>query len=117
MAIIYHIADADDWREARSAGEYRISTRGATLEQEGFIHASTHEQVARVANRSYRDAENLIVLAADTERVRPEIRYEAAPGTDEIYPHIYGPLNVDAVLRVLPLRMDAAGSYVFADDQ
>ncbi len=113
MAIIYHIADAADWQRALELGTYRISTRGTTLEQEGFIHASTHSQVARVAHRFYRDAENLVVLAADTERIQPEIRYESAPGSTELYPHIYGPLNVDAVLEVLPLRTDATGSFVF----
>lgn len=115
MAIIYHIANADDWQRALAAGEYRISTRGVSLEQAGFIHASTHDQVGRVATRFYPDAENLVVLAADAERVGPEIRYESAPGSGELFPHIYGPLNVDAVLRVLPLRTDAAGSFVFAD--
>jgi uncharacterized protein (DUF952 family) len=113
MAIIYHVADADDWQLALRQGVYRISTRGRTLEQEGFIHASTGNQVARVANAFYRGAENLVVLAADTERIGPEIRYERAPGSDELFPHIYGPLNVDAVFDVLSLETDAAGSFVF----
>src|SRR5207245_71648 len=68
-----------------------MSTRGRTLAEEGFIHASTATQVPVVADAYYRDAPDLVLLVIDTERVRPELRYEQVPGQPDPYPHIYGP--------------------------
>ena len=102
MTVIYHIAEAADWERARRDGQYTISTRGRTLAEEGFIHASTAEQVPLVADAYYRDAPDLVLLVIDTERVRPELRYEQVPGQPDPYPHIYGPLNLDAVIETRP---------------
>jgi uncharacterized protein (DUF952 family) len=110
---IYHITTADAWAQARQAGEYRLSTRGVTLAQQGFIHASTAAQVALVANAVYRGEPGLIVLEIDTARVAPEIRYETPPGETQSFPHIYGPLAAPAVIRVLPLAADDTGTFHF----
>ena len=104
MTIIYHIAEAAGWEQAQRAGEYTMSTRGRTLAEEGFIHASTAEQVPLVADAYYRDAPDLVLLVIDTERVRPELRYEQVPGQPDPYPHIYGPLNLDAVTETRPFQ-------------
>ena len=112
---IYHIALRTDWSAALAAGEYRVSTRGRTVEEEGFIHASTAGQVDGVANRFYADAdaEDLLVLCIDPERLTAPLKYDPVPGADEPFPHIYGPLNVDAVTGTAELRRDADGRYVF----
>ena len=102
MTLIYHIAEAAAWEQARRDGQYTMSTRGRTLAEEGFIHASTAEQVPLVAGAYYRDAPDLVLLVIDTERVRPELRYEQVPGQPDPYPHIYGPLNLDAVVEMRP---------------
>ena len=104
MTLIYHIATAADWEQARRVGRYTTSTRGRTLAEEGFIHASTAEQVPLVADAYYRDAPDLVLLVIDTERVRPELRYEQVPGQADPYPHIYGPLNLDAVTETRPFQ-------------
>ena len=104
MTVIYHIAEAADWERARRDGQYTISTRGRTLAEEGFIHASTASQVAQVADAYYRGVPDLVLLVIDTERVRPELRYELVPGQPDPYPHIYGPLNLDAVLETRPFQ-------------
>jgi uncharacterized protein (DUF952 family) len=104
VTFIYHIAEAADWAQAQRDGQYTISTRGRTLAEEGFIHASTAEQVPLVADAFYRDAPDLVLLVIDTERVRPELRYEQVPGQPDPYPHIYGPLNLDAVLETRPFQ-------------
>ena len=104
MTIIYHIAEAAGWEQAQRAGEYTMSTRGRTLAEEGFIHASTAEQVPLVADAYYRDAPDLVLLVIDTERVRPELRYEHVPGQEDPYPHIYGPLNLNAVIETRPFQ-------------
>ena len=102
VTVIYHIAAASDWKQAQRAGEYTMSTRGRTLAEEGFIHASTAEQVPLVAGAYYQGVPDLVLLVIDTERVRPELRYEQVPGQPDPYPHIYGPLNLDAVLEARP---------------
>lgn len=112
---IYHIASRTDWADAVAAGEYRISTRGRTVEQEGFIHASTAGQVAGVANAYYADVpvEDLLVLVIDPERLTAPLRYDPVPGAAEPFPHIYGPLNLDAVTGTVELRRDNDGRSVF----
>jgi uncharacterized protein (DUF952 family) len=117
LTAIYHLAIASDWAQAQRSGEYRISTRGRTLDEEGFIHASTESQVAPVANAYYRDAEDLVVLVIDPGRLRAEIRYEQVPGSEAPFPHIYGPLNADAVVRTLPLDRNAEGQFHFTAGQ
>jgi uncharacterized protein (DUF952 family) len=113
MALIYHITAGADWEQARQDGSYKLSTRGVTLAQEGFIHAGTARQVAMVANAFYQGDTGLVVLAIDTDRVEPEIRYEQPPGSSETFPHIYGPLSVTAVVGVLQLTADATGRFSF----
>lgn len=112
---IYHIASRADWSDALQRGEYRVSTRGRSLEQEGFVHASTASQVEGVANAFYADAEDLVVLLIDPERLTAPLKYDAVPGAEEPFPHIYGPLNVAAVTGAAELRRDADGRYVFED--
>ncbi|HEV2638959.1 MAG TPA: DUF952 domain-containing protein [Actinocrinis sp.] len=109
MALIYHIAFPTDWEEAKKTGEYRISTRGRSLPEEGFIHAAEARQVAGVASRFYEDAatEDLIVLLIEVEKIKVEIRHETPPGSSETFPHIYGALDVNAVVGTLPLGKDA----------
>ena len=114
MSIIYHVASAADWARAQRDGEYTTSTRGRTLDEEGFIHASAAEQVAPVANLFYKGLPGLIVLVIDPDRVRPEIRYERVPGSDAPFPHIYGPLNADAVVATRPLEAGPDGEFTFA---
>ena len=91
---IVHLALASDWDAALAAGEYRISGRGMTLESEGFIHCSTWMQLPGTAKRFYSDvAEPLVALVMDEDTVRAagaEVRYE---GDDELFPHIYGPID------------------------
>ena len=114
MSVIYHIATRGDWERARRAGEYTTSTVGKTLAEEGFIHASGPGQVNGVANRYYRGIrDELLVLVIDTERVRAEVRYEAVPGADAPFPHIYGPLNADAVIAARPLPAGPDGTFTF----
>jgi uncharacterized protein (DUF952 family) len=113
VGLIYHIAYPTDWEQAQSDAEYRISTRGRTLEQQGFIHAGTANQVAPVANAIYGHDRDLVVLVIDEERVGSEIVYELVSGWDEPFPHIYGPLNIDAVVDTRPLEPTADGRFVF----
>jgi len=111
--VIYHLTSASEWRSARQAGDYRVSTLGTTLDQVGFVHCSRAGQVAGVANRFYREQTDLVLLTIDEQRVRPEVRYEAVPGSAEPFPHVYGPLNLDAVVEVTPFAPGPSGAFHF----
>ena len=102
--MIYHLAYATDWERARRDGAYTVSTRGRTLAEEGFIHASQAHQVSPVADAFYRGEPGLLVLVIDPDRLTSELVYERVPGADDPFPHIYGPLNVDAVVDTLPFE-------------
>lgn len=97
---ILHITTPADWRAAQQDGVYTFSTRGVTLEQEGYIHCSEPEQVEGVLGRFYADVDDVLVLEIETDRLTAPWRSERLPGMDEPYPHIYGPLNLDAVVEV-----------------
>lgn len=114
MSHIYHIATRGDWTRAQRDGEYTTSTIGRSLAEEGFIHASQATQVAEVANGLYRGVPGeLVLLVIDPDRVRAEIRYEHVPGADAPFPHIYGPLNPDAVVATRPFRPAPDGTFTF----
>jgi glutathione S-transferase len=100
---IYHLALPDDWAEAVAAGRYTVSTRGSTLDAVGFIHCSTASQIGGVFDRFYRDVADLLVLTIDPRRLDADVRYEPpAPGIDECFPHVYGPIPIEAVVDVAP---------------
>lgn len=109
--FIYHIADLSIWEQARqSQQEYAP----ASLEKEGFIHASDAQQLAFVRNSGLFTADKTwVVLTIDPLKVNVEIRYEPgarlpgmreAPSQHSLFPHIYGPLNLDAVVSAAPLH-------------
>lgn len=106
MPMIVHITGRDAWQRARRAGLYA----GDTLETEGFIHCSTPQQVIRVADARFHGRRDLLLLCIDRARVQPPIRYEASEGTEQ-FPHIYGPLNLDAVVEVLSFEPESDGRF------
>ncbi len=105
MATIFHLALASDWAAANDAGAYTMSTRGRTLAEEGFIHASRGDQWPKVRELFYRDVtEPLLLLQIDTDRLDvPVIDEPAVPGANETFPHIYGPIALDAVVKAMPV--------------
>jgi uncharacterized protein (DUF952 family) len=111
LRVIFHIARQADWEAALAVGTYRQSTLGRTLEQEGFIHCSERHQVAGVANAFYRDVDGLVLLVIDVDRVGADVRYEAVGGGTERFPHIYGPLNVAAVVEVHRFEPGRDGAF------
>ncbi len=104
---LYHLALQPEWQAAQGSGSYRRSTRGRSLEQEGFIHASYAHQVDATAQRFYADAGPVVLLSLDPaalEQAGVAVRAEPAPGNGELFPHLYGPLPLAAVLRAEPWR-------------
>jgi uncharacterized protein (DUF952 family) len=119
MATILHITTQAEWDAAIAAGSYRP----ASLEDEGFIHCSTPAQAAGTANRYFRGRTDLVLLCIDPTRVTSEVRHEPPrvsggaqdlrvhEGSTERFPHIYGPLDLDAVVRVVPFPCDRDGGF------
>ena len=113
---LYHLALPDEWAEARCHGEYRRSSRGLSLEQVGFIHASYAHQLADTHRRFYGDVARVLLLTIDPERLAAAgvaVRAEPAPASGELFPHLYGPLPLSAVLAVeswqpLPVLQEVA---------
>ena len=104
MSRIYHLATAADWEAARASGSYTTSTRGRTLAEEGFLHASRADQWEGVRERYYADVtEPLVLLVVETDLLDVPVVEEPVPGGTETYPHVYGPLYPDAVVEVRPL--------------
>jgi uncharacterized protein (DUF952 family) len=113
---IFHITSASDWSAAQDGGAYRLSTRSRTLDEEGFIHCSEANQVARIANTLYSDVQTpLVVLMIAVDRLRARVRYENLDGGTEIFPHIYGALPVEAVISARPLQRDSTGRFTFTE--
>ena len=90
VAELFRITERAEWLEAVQAGEYRMSTRGVTLEEQGFIHCSLRHQLRGVAEFVYGDVDDLVVLVIDTAKVPAPVRLEASGPAAEEYPHIYG---------------------------
>jgi uncharacterized protein (DUF952 family) len=113
--LIYHIAIRADWERALADGEYTRSSVDKTLAEEGFIHASQASQVAGTANRFYRDVPgDLVLLVIDPGLLRAELRYEDVPGAELPFPHVYGPLNVDAVIAARTFAPGPDGTFAFS---
>jgi uncharacterized protein (DUF952 family) len=107
--LVFHVATAADWARAQQSGSYTTSTRGRTLEDEGFLHAARREQVADVLSRYYRDAgEPLVLLSIDTDLL--DVPWQEDSVGDDTYPHVYGPLSPDAVTAVEPVATGRSGS-------
>lgn len=105
--MILHITHAADWQNARAAGEYRLDT----LDTEGFIHCSTPEQVLRPANEFFAGQQGLVLLVIDPARLTANLVYEDLYETGVDFPHIYGPLNLDAVTAVVPFEPLPDGTF------
>ncbi|MFI7234652.1 DUF952 domain-containing protein [Streptomyces cyaneofuscatus] len=108
---LLHLAEAPLWEAARGTGTYEMSTRGRTLQEEGFIHLSLPHQLPGVARMLYGDGSeggdgghDLVVLVVDPARLTAPVRYEAMKPGGEEFPHLYGPLPVEAVMEVRRLE-------------
>jgi uncharacterized protein (DUF952 family) len=102
-AMIFHITDRATWDASQQQGKHTASTRGVDLAEEGYIHCSTAEQWPGVIERFYGGASDLLLLHIDEQLLTSPLVYEQLPGAPEPFPHIYGPINLAAVVTVEPL--------------
>ena len=116
--LLFHLAVAEEWEEARSrGGPYRRSTLGVSLEEQGFIHCSFPRQLQTVADAVFACRDDVVLLAIDRGQLSAEVRVEATDAGGERFPHIYGPLDLDAVIDSVPVplgpdgRLDVEGLF------
>jgi uncharacterized protein (DUF952 family) len=100
---IFHITTPEAWAAAQQAGCYTTSTRGRTLAEEGYIHCSQRDQVQWIRGRYFGDLDDLVLLEIDTDRLTSPWHTEQLAGANEPYPHVYGPVDLAAVVDVRPL--------------
>jgi uncharacterized protein (DUF952 family) len=106
--MILHCLKNDTWEKVKDSASYSSES----LHREGFIHCSPVEYFHRVAP-NFKDVEDdLILLLLDEEKIESEVRWEDPENLGRAYPHIYGPLNLSAVVGVLPFLRDQNGNFV-----
>ena len=113
MQSIFHITPRQQWKAAQRQGIYRCES----LDTEGFIHCSTLSQVCRVANLFFTGQSGLVLLKIDGDRLQADLRYDPVAGVEgsvedgEFFPHVYGPLNLEAIVQVFDFEPEADGSF------
>ena len=118
--MIYHITSRSAWGQARQRGEYRPES----LETEGFIHCSTGPQVLPVVEKFYLGQHELLLLMIDPSLLASDLKWEPPtggappPGVPEgdLFPHIYGPVNLEAIIKAVDLTSNPDGNYYLPID-
>ena len=109
-SVLVHLCTADDWQRAKEAGEHRPPS----LDDVGFVHLSSTEQVHLPANRLYSGRTDVVLLRCDPALVGSPVRWEQGVPTDPtamLFPHLYGPLPVAAVTSVTSYLPGADGTF------
>ena len=109
---LFHIVSPNDWQAAARRGSYEPASLGT----EGFIHCSAAHQIIETANRWYRGQSDLLLLAIAPDQLTAPVKLEppANPADErrgEFFPHIYGPLNLDAVEQVIEFPCERDGTF------
>ena len=111
LDVLVHLCGAEAWSRARGHGGIRPEASDVAA---GFIHLSTPEQVHLPANRLYRGRDDLVLLHIDPALLESPVLWEPGVATDPesmLFPHLYGPLPVRAVIRVTPYRPSPDGTF------
>lgn len=96
MAIIYHVTTKPDWEKAKEKGYYE----NPSLAEEGFIHCSEERQVKGVLERYFAGKSDLLKLHIETGKLTSPLYYDWSPSIEDTFPHVYGPINLDAITGV-----------------
>lgn len=117
--MIFHITLRTAWDHAQERGDYRAES----LATEGFIHCSTISQVLPVAENFYKSQSGLVLLVIEPTLLSSDLIWEAPAGGSpppgvpkgDPFPHIYGPINLDAVVKVVDLQKNADDKFILPD--
>ena len=106
MSLIFHITQHQNWQQSQLNNSYQTDNLRST----GFIHCSTKKQLVQVTNRFFAGQTELILLCIDTELVQAPIKYEESE-PNQFFPHIYGALNLDAVVKIMDWNVGQNGQF------
>ncbi len=96
MPIIYHITTKPEWESAKKKGFYE----SAALKEEGFIHCCEERQIEDVIRRYFSGKTKLVKLVIDSRKLTSQLIYDWSPSIEDTFPHVYGPINLDAVISI-----------------
>jgi uncharacterized protein (DUF952 family) len=105
--MIYRIAAIEDWKQAEETGYFQ----SADLAADGFIHCCSVEQIAKVANAFYTSRTDLVLLEIDESLLDVPVKWEGLPHSSELFPHVYGPIDRQAIVRQMGLQPDSNGHF------
>ena len=113
--MICHITTQKAWEAAQGSSQFRSPEFGEL----GFIHCSTPEQVLLIANAYFAGRSDLVLLVIDQTRLKSPVRWEPPHATGRLpsftqgaaFPHVYGPINLDAVVRSIDLVPSESGTF------
>lgn len=105
MSHIVHALSESDWESFQEQGEYRPES----LDEHGFVHCSKPGQMVVVADYNHADSDEMVLLLLDGSSLDSPVRYESGENGASAYPHVYGPLTLDAVVESFPFVQDETG--------
>jgi len=117
--MIFHITSRTAWDDAQQKGDYRAES----LDTEGFIHCSTISQVLPVVENFYKSQSGLVLLVIEPALLSSRLIWEPPSGgtppqgvpKGDPFPHIYGPINLDAIVKVVDLEKNADNKFILPD--
>jgi uncharacterized protein (DUF952 family) len=119
--MLLHITTREEWSKAQIKGEYT----SPSLRTDGFIHCSTIGQTVDTANLFFKGQKGLMLLCIDENKLESECKFEEAAGgianqhdprTDNLFPHVYGPINMAAVIQALPFNPNVKGFFELPEE-
>lgn len=112
--LIFHLVKKGDWKDQKKESRYSPES----LDSQGFIPCSSGKDVEETANRLFKGENDVLLIVINTTLIEPELKYEEDKETGTKYPHIYGPLNMDAVIDKIELAMedDSTFEISFSED-
>lgn len=110
--VIFHITTKEDWSK-QSGGN---SFSAPSLKDLGFIHCALKHQIIRVANSRLRGKTNLVLLGIEEDKLKSKLVYEDLSNLNEEHPHVYGPINIDAITQVIDFPPEGDGSFSLPEE-
>jgi uncharacterized protein (DUF952 family) len=98
--LIYHLTTVEEWEDAQDKGSYEPPS----FQREGFIHCCTEEQLQNVLEKHFKGQENLVKLVIDPKSLTEKLQYDRNEESQQEFPHIYGPLNIQSVVQIMFLE-------------
>jgi uncharacterized protein (DUF952 family) len=112
MKQILHITTRQEWEKAINVGTYTAPS----LERSGFIHCSLARQIPAVANINFKAQKGLVILEIDESKLLHPVKYEDLLNEGQLFPHVYGPININAVVRVVHFSPEADGNFKLPEE-